>query len=151
MSSLKSILNQGAMQKIYLHAESTYPEECCGLVFCNSAVHQGVNIQNQLNEQDPIKYQRTAKNGYSLSFDDLQMLNNKSNNEDKVAVIYHSHPDAGAYFSEEDTKQALFAGEPIYDVAYLVVEVRNGRAKCARVFQFEEGHFVDILVFNNEI
>jgi proteasome lid subunit RPN8/RPN11 len=43
-----------------------------------------------------------------------------------VAVIYHSHIDAGAYFSETDRRQALFGDEPMYPgVAYVVASVRG--------------------------
>ncbi|WP_163831938.1 Mov34/MPN/PAD-1 family protein [Spartinivicinus ruber] len=148
MSNKQDALTSDAIKKIYQHAESTYPEECCGFVFASGTVHQGINIQNQLHEQDPTKYPRTAKNGYSLSFEDIQILNKSFDSDNKVVVIYHSHPDAGAYFSEEDTKQALFAGEPIYDVAYLVVETRNGMAEDCRLFQFNQGGFVDVPLIN---
>jgi proteasome lid subunit RPN8/RPN11 len=44
-----------------------------------------------------------------------------------VAVIYHSHVDAGAYFSETDRRQALVGGEPAYpNAVYVVTSVVAG-------------------------
>ena len=54
----------------------------------------------------------------------------------KIAVIYHSHPDAEAFFSAEDERLALDdLGQPLYPEAfYLVVPVRQGKAGEARFF-----------------
>ncbi len=43
---------------------------------------------------------------------------------EEIRVIYHSHIDAGAYFSEEDKRLALQDGGPVYPGAdYLIVSV----------------------------
>ena len=51
-----------------------------------------------------------------------------------MAVIYHSHVDAGAYFSETDRRQALVGGEPAYPGAVYVVTsvVRGARRRDRR-------------------
>ena len=54
-------------------------------------------------------------------------MNKAFRSDNPVVVIYHSHPDVGAYFSDEDQDKALFLGEPIFPVSYLVVDVRQAR------------------------
>jgi proteasome lid subunit RPN8/RPN11 len=57
----------------------------------------------------------------------------------QYVVLYHSHPDAGAYFSTMDRQWALTpGGRPLWDgVGYLVVSVRDGRADEARLYTWD--------------
>ena len=56
-----------------------------------------------------------------------------------MRVIYHSHVDAGAYFSETDRRNALVDGQPAYPgTTYVVIEVREGRAQDARAFRWDD-------------
>jgi proteasome lid subunit RPN8/RPN11 len=44
----------------------------------------------------------------------------------RLSVLYHSHVEVGAYFSETDRKSALLNGEPSYPgTIYLVLSVRK--------------------------
>ncbi|MGQ5490838.1 Mov34/MPN/PAD-1 family protein [Thauera sp. ZXT1-4] len=135
------MLTDDTLRCIYAHAASTYPEECCGFVFSDGSVHQGVNIQNELNELSPGVYRRSATNGYTFSVADTVLLNGSFRGKNPVVIIYHSHPDVGAYFSKEDQDKALFMGEPVFPVTYLVVDVRAGEARGAKLFQWEQGCF----------
>jgi len=135
------VLTDDTLRCIYAHAASTYPEECCGFVFSDGSVHQGVNIQNELNELSPGVYRRSATNGYTFSVADTVLLNGSFRGKNPVVIIYHSHPDVGAYFSKEDQDKALFMGEPVFPVTYLVVDVRAGEARGAKLFQWEQGCF----------
>jgi adenylyltransferase/sulfurtransferase len=60
--------------------------------------------------------------------------------ERHVAIV-HSHPDVGAYFSEEDRKMALGGGEsPLWpDVDYLVVSCKAGGVDDARLYRWDPG------------
>jgi proteasome lid subunit RPN8/RPN11 len=62
-------------------------------------------------------------------------------------VIYHSHVDAGAYFSETDRGNAMVDGTPAYPTAtYVVVGVTQGRASEVRAHRWsaEQGEFVEV-------
>lgn len=137
-----NVLDRQALQAIYRHAAATYPEECCGFVFADARVHCGENIQNQLHQLDPAVYQRNAANGYTFAVTDTLLLNRSLRGDNPVRVIYHSHPDVGAYFSREDEDKALFMGQPIHPVAYLVVDVRAGEAQGAKLFEWSGDRFV---------
>lgn len=141
------VLTTEALRAIYRHAADTYPEECCGFVFANAHVHCGENIQNQLNERNPEIYRRSAANGYTFSVADTLLLNRSLHGGNPVLVIYHSHPDVGAYFSREDEDKALFMGHPIHPVSYLVVDVRAGEAMGAKLFEWNGERFACIKDF----
>src|SRR5690606_12982229 len=117
------VLDKEVLEAIYRHGAETYPEECCGFVFANGTVHLGTNIQSELNARDPQRYQRDSATGYTFSVSDTLLLNKSFRSDNPVSIIYHSHPDVGAYFSREDEEKALFQGQPIYPVMYLVVDV----------------------------
>ena len=52
-----------------------------------------------------------------------------------VKVLYHSHLDVGAYFSDTDAAAAKMGGdEPAYDLAFLVTSVRNGEVDDRKLF-----------------
>lgn len=136
------ILSHEILKLICSHAEETYPEECCGFIFTDGAVHLGVNIQSELNQRSPAVYQRSSVNGYTFSVPDTLMINRSFRSENPVAIIYHSHPDVGAYFSREDQDKALFMGEPVYSVGYLVIDVRKGKACGAKLFEWVSRSFV---------
>lgn len=138
----QDVLDAQALQAIYRHAAATYPEECCGFVFADAYVHCGENIQNQLNRLDPDVYRRSAANGYTFAVADTLLLNRSLRSGNPVRVIYHSHPDVGAYFSREDADKALFMGQPIHPVAYLVVDVRAGEPLGAKLFEWNGATFV---------
>ena len=53
----------------------------------------------------------------------------------EIKIIYHSHVDVGAYFSEEDKKQATFDGGPVYPgTHYLVVDVTKEKVRGSKLF-----------------
>lgn len=130
------MINHDSLQHIFHHASCTYPEECCGFVFADGTVHHGINIQTELNRRRPDIHTRTSANGYTFSVADSLIMNRSIRSSNPATVIYHSHPDVGAYFSHEDENKAMFMGKPVYPVAYLVVDVRTGRAKGAKLFQW---------------
>ncbi len=137
-------LKPESLATIFSHASQRYPEECCGFVYANGIVHRGTNIQNELHACNPQTYDRDARIGYTFSVADTIALNKSMATDNPAAIIYHSHPDVGAYFSAEDGEKALFLGEPIYPVQYLVVAVTNGRPIEAKTFSWEKNKFTCI-------
>ena len=131
------------IQSIIFHAENDYPKECCGFLLGSSDKNSLIceivpcrNIQDDLHGQDPIAYPRSAKDGYFASPEDLLKVEKRARSEGKkIRGIYHSHIDAGAYFSEEDKRLAVIDGIPAYpDVFYAVVSVSSGKAEGIKVF-----------------
>jgi adenylyltransferase/sulfurtransferase len=149
-------LTDAALAAIYAHAEEGYPEEVCGLVFAarpaegaafgyaEPEVLRCENRQNALHTEDPVTFPRDARTAYNLGPRDLMRLDRSLRGDRPARVIYHSHVDVGAYFSEEDERAAAPDGELLYPCDYLVVDVRADGARGCRLFRFAAGRFVEI-------
>ena len=138
-----SPLEKEQLDEIHLHAVEEYPYECCGIVVGNpddnqdNVVYRCENIQNKLHEKDPENFTRDARTAYNISALELQNLLSEASSKGRVfKVLYHSHPEHDAYFSEEDTRMALFDGEtPIYPgTQYLVVSVYSEKVRDQALF-----------------
>lgn len=132
---------RAVLQDVYRHAAEDYPNECCGFIRASGGIHRAVNYQDALHAEDPVKWPRSARRAYSLAPADLYQLGLSLLSSDPAVVVYHSHPDVGAYFSEKDAADALHDGKPIYDVDYLVIDVRRARAQGAKLFRFVDKAF----------
>jgi len=116
------------------HAVAEYPKEACGFLFGPAADAPRVDgIQREVNEADkyhaldPETFPRTAETYFKIN----ELRAARAFDEGAVAgrpvkVIYHSHCDAGAYFSEEDAATFSSAGTLTWPCAFIVVSVRNG-------------------------
>ena len=139
-------LEKQQLDEIHRHAVEEYPFECCGIVVGDpdhnndNVVHRCENIQNKLHEKDPENFTRDARTAYNISALELQKLLSAASSKGWVfKVLYHSHPEHDAYFSEEDTRMALFDGEsPIYPgTQYLVVSVYDGKVRDQALFGWD--------------
>lgn len=135
------ILGREEFERIRAQAETEYPSECCGVVLeRNGAPGDRLvvacrNIQNELHTKDPSRHPRDARVAYQVDPKDLLRIGRLEGEGYRVRTIYHSHIDAGAYFSETDKQNALLQGEPIYpDATYVVVSVLGGRLSGAAAF-----------------
>ena len=135
------ILTREESRRIRAQAEAEYPSESCGVVL----VRQGVpgerllvpcrNVQNELHAKDPSRHPRDARTAYHMDPQDLLRIARLEGDGYRVRTIYHSHIDAGAYFSETDKQDALVRGEPLYpEAAYVVLAVVEGRVAAAAAF-----------------
>jgi proteasome lid subunit RPN8/RPN11 len=117
-------------------ARAEYPSESCGVILARGQERRLLrcrNIQDELHHRDPARHPRDARTAYYIDPQDLLRVGRLEGEGFAVAVIYHSHVDAGAYFSETDRHQALMGGEPAYpQTVYLVTSVR-GAADGPRV------------------
>jgi adenylyltransferase/sulfurtransferase len=137
-------LPRAVLDEIYAHARAGYPEEVCGLIVSEEEVRRCENRQNALHAEDPEHFTRDARTAYNLGPKDLFFLDKSLRSARPVTVIYHSHVDVGAYFSEEDARAAAPDGELLYPVEYVVIDVRADGVREAKRFRFEGGAFVEV-------
>lgn len=142
------------LRAVYAHAADGYPEEVCGLLLGPRGearvdeARRCANAQNELHAQDPAAFPRDARTAYNLGARDLFFVARSLAGERPVKAIYHSHVDAGAYFSEEDRRAALAGGdEPAYPVAWLVVDARREGSRGAKLFAWNGGSFDEVAEF----
>jgi len=135
------IVTPEELESIRAHAVEEYPFESCGVILSRSAERRLLrcrNAQNELHARDPQRYPRDAKTAYYIDPKDLLRIGDLERQGFGVAVIYHSHIDAGAYFSETDRRQALVGGEPAYPgTVYVVTSVRDGRVDAVAAFRWD--------------
>jgi proteasome lid subunit RPN8/RPN11 len=135
------------LQTIYAHARETYPEECCGFLIgprdtaVVDAARPCVNEQNRYHALDPERFPRTAREAYYLGGKDLRFLVESISSLRPVKIIYHSHPDVGAYFSAEDTRAALgrepdATADPLYPVDHIVIDAQADHIAGAKMFRW---------------
>ena len=107
------------LRDIYDHARATFPAECCGylagdalvVVRCTNAQASGAN---------PVAPERGEDTGFVIAGRELYMFARSFDTAEPARVVYHSHTNGRAYFSDVD--QAIAAG-PAYPVQHLVVGV----------------------------
>lgn len=134
------------LQQILLQAERDYPNETCGILVGSkdreevTAIYPCRNVQDEYHAQDPMSFPRTARTAYFIEPKTLLLIQRENRQRDQeMRVIYHSHIDAGAYFSEEDQRIAVSDGRPVYpDVSYLVISVQQGKVKESALFEWDE-------------
>lgn len=144
------------------HAAAGRPEEVCGLLVGPRAgglealdeIRRCDNQQDALHAADPATFPRDARTAYTLGARDLLYVGRSLDGPRPVRVIYHSHVDVGAYFSDEDQRGAVLDGEPAYaGVDYLVVDAASapapGAVRGAKLFRFARaaGRFVEVAVY----
>jgi proteasome lid subunit RPN8/RPN11 len=129
-------VTRAVVDRIDEEARAAYArdEESCGLLtgpeadalFVDAIVPME-NRANKLHRLDPETYPRTGRMYFDL--DPLKFeraVREGEGNGRPVKVLYHSHLDVGAYFSDTDAQAATMGGDaPAYDLAYLVTSVRG--------------------------
>ena len=134
------------LQQILLQSEKDYPHETCGILLGPRDQKEKVteicpckNVQDEYHTQDPVSFPRTARTAYFIEPRQLLLVQRQAREKfQEVRIIYHSHMNAGAYFSEEDAKVAAYEGEPAYPgVDYLVISVMVGKVKDCKLFHWD--------------
>jgi proteasome lid subunit RPN8/RPN11 len=144
MSDTHPKLTPEALGEIYAHARREYPNECCGIVFgprgsdVADRMRPCVNIQDQLHAEDPAQHPRDARTAYNLGAGDLFALQKSLRGDSPAKIVYHSHVEAGAYFSDTDQAAARMGDEPAYPVEYVVVDVRADGTREAAQFAWDD-------------
>ena len=135
------ILTPEEYTRVRAQAEAEYPGECCGVVMDRAGERLFLpcrNIQDELHAKDPERHPRDSRTAYYIDPKDLIAMGRREAEGFRVLTIYHSHIDAGAYFSPTDKHNALVNGEPAYpDAAYVVVSVREHSVVEAGAFRWD--------------
>ncbi len=113
-------------QTMVLHAERTYPRECCGAMLGH------VQADSKLvTEAVPIDNAYFGDQGdrYELRPEDLLSADKAARSRGLDLIgIFHSHPDCDAYFSATDLQNSC----PWY--SFVVLSIQNGKFDHANSF-----------------
>jgi proteasome lid subunit RPN8/RPN11 len=119
-------LEPAAWDVMVSHAESTFPNECCGAMLGTVDGDEKV-----VRVATPIKNAFTGAQGarYEIGPEDLLAADAAARKEGMDLVgIFHSHPDCEAYFSETDLKNSC----PWY--SFVVLSIQKGKFHHANSF-----------------
>ncbi len=119
-------IEQRFVQEIAAHAREDAPNECVGILGGKEGqvltLYRGTNA-----EHSPYHYSLDPKDLYRIYRDlDSQGW--------EVVGIYHSHPRAGAYFSDTDLKLAFWT-----NAVYIVVSLLDPQQPEMKAFRVTEG------------
>ena len=137
-------ISQEMLSQIYKESERRHPEEACGFILGKvddgdrvaELVVECENIQNKVHAQDPERYTRDAKTAYTIDPKQMEAVQKQAADKGlEIISIFHSHPEHGVYFSDEDKGMAAPWGEPLFpSISYVVVSVYDGQVKNASDF-----------------
>ena len=138
-------ISEQILAECHAHGVEAYPEETCGFIVGNlddaeslETVYPMRNIMNEMHREDPEQFPRTGRDGYMIDPREHMKLERSLKKAGKqIKVIYHSHPDVGAYFSEKDKEEALWNGNARYPgITFLVCATNKGKPGDAILADF---------------
>jgi proteasome lid subunit RPN8/RPN11 len=124
------------LARIYAHARDAFPEECCGYILDDEVVPCR-NAQ----EDGEINTDRGADRGFVISGRELFDFARSFDTDRPARIVYHSHPNGRAYFSETDRAMALAAR---YPVQHLVIGVTADAVIEAAQFAIVDDDVVEL-------
>jgi proteasome lid subunit RPN8/RPN11 len=140
-------ISREVLASIEAHALECYPNESCGFVIgpaadiaeLDEAVRE-VNEADKYHALDPERFPRTARTYFKIN--ELRAARAFEAAEKRgrpIKVIYHSHCDAGAYFSAEDAATFASEGQLMWPCAFLVVSVVSGEVRDRKLWVHAPG------------
>lgn len=129
------VIDEAVLQDMQAHALQCYPSECCGWATgpadrpaeLTASVREE-NEADKYHKLDPETFPRTSKTYFRLN--DLRAgraLDAGRDSGQPMKVIYHSHCDAGAYFSAEDAATFTMDNQLTWPCAFIVISVMEGK------------------------
>ena len=129
------VIQQAVLDAVHAHAVECYPSESCGFLsgpaadaaLLDTAVREE-NEADKYHKLDPDTFPRTSQMYFKIN--ELRAARAFEAGEKQgrpIKVIYHSHCDAGAYFSAEDAATFASQGELMWPCAFVVTSVVEGR------------------------
>ncbi len=113
-------------QAMLLHAERSYPNECCGVMLGHIGAETKI-----VSEAVPLENVYPGEKGehYELRPEDLLQADRTARARGLDLIgIFHSHPDCDAYFSQTDLKNSC----PWY--SFVVLSIQRGKFDHANSF-----------------
>ena len=149
-------ISHTTLARIVEHATEQYPSECCGFISGPASApaelrshHPEANEADKYHKLDPIRFPRTSAMYFKINeLRASRAFEDGAAAGEPIKVIYHSHCDAGAYFSEEDA--ATFAQDRVlmWPCQFLVVSVLAGVPAGHKLWKFDpaQDQFVDSIL-----
>jgi proteasome lid subunit RPN8/RPN11 len=123
------------LAELEAHALASYPSECCGFVSGPAsepnlldAYQREENEADKYHRLDPETFPRTSTTYFKINeLRAAKAFDAGDKNGRPIKVIFHSHCDAGAYFSQEDAATFANDSQLMWPCAFIVVSVQDGK------------------------
>ena len=146
---------RASLEAIFAHARESYPDECCGWITGDKDSNTASGVRRAVNayepEAHPTAKDRSSQTAFVISDSDLLDLARTLDDDVRPRIIYHSHPNGRAYFSETDRSNAAdpWGDGPAYPVQQIVVGIDEDRVVEARLFAWDDDaeDFIEIAEF----
>jgi len=148
-------IGEELLEAVYREARKSYPSECCGWLAGAKSGHTATRLRACVNAQadgdHPTQAARGSFAAYVIDGEDLLALSRELDGAEPAKIIYHSHFNGRAYFSETDHEVATspWGDGPMYPVQQLVIGITEERVVEAALFAWSDsaGSFVEIQRF----
>ncbi len=140
-------LNSHHLQTIQTHAETTYPEECCGILLGNiqgdtKTLIEVLPTENSWGDETVDNFQtietsnKTSKrNRFSIAPKVMFEVQKETRDRNlNIIGIFHSHPDNPAHPSEFDRAIAWAT------YSYIIVSVQQGKTCDLKSWMLDDNH-----------
>jgi len=119
-------INSDAWETMLAHAQSTFPDECCG-VMVGTIDGEAKHVTTAIAVENAYKGKQEDR--YEIRPEDLLAAdkNARARGLDLIG-IFHSHPDCDAYFSKTDLENSC----PWY--SFVVLSIKGGKFDHANSF-----------------
>jgi proteasome lid subunit RPN8/RPN11 len=132
---------------IEAHAVECYPSESCGFVLGPSydvrlvdEARRETNEADKYHALDPERFPRTSRTYFKINeLRAARAFDEGDRTGRPIKVIYHSHCDAGAYFSAEDAATFASGNQLMWPCAFLVVSVVEGVVRDRKLWVHRPG------------
>lgn len=133
------------LARIYAVARAEFPAECCGYLRGPDSTDEVDEIVpcHNAHEPNPIVPARSVETAFAIDGRELFTFVRTLDTDRPAKVIYHSHTNGRAYFSEADRRASATEDGPHYPVQHLVVGITADRVVEAAVFAWQNG-FVEL-------
>jgi proteasome lid subunit RPN8/RPN11 len=140
-------IEKRVMDAIEAHARECYPSESCGFVSGPAGdaalldeASRETNEADKYHALDPERFPRTSRTYFKINeLRAARAFEAGAAAGRPIKVIYHSHCDAGAYFSAEDAATFASEGQLMWPCAFIVVSVVGGEVRERRLWIHREG------------
>lgn len=139
------VVEAAALADVEAHAVECYPSESCGFLAGPSAeprrldqARRETNEADRYHALDPERFPRTSTTYFKMNeLRAARAFEQADAAGCPIKVIYHSHCDAGAYFSAEDAATFADGGQLMWPCAFLVVSVVRGAVADRKLWVFD--------------
>lgn len=138
---------RAVLREVEAHALDAYPSESCGFLFgpdddpaALSGAMRVPNDADRYHALDPVTFPRTSRTYFKMNELALgRAFDTRERAGEPIKVLYHSHCDAGSYFSQEDAATFARDGQLMWPTAFLVVSVVDGRLAGHTLWAWKPG------------